>query len=282
MTLGEQRVQHFFDSVSSSLTYVVWDSATRDAVVIDPVLDFDVCTQALSQQSLHQVELFVLQNQLRVRWILETHAHADHLSASREAKHLWPRSHWGMASATSVVFENLRAARHWPAHLTLAGLGVDRWLNDGEELLAGTLRVQILATPGHTPSCLTYQIGDSLFVGDLLLMPDAGTGRCDFPGGSAAELYNSVFTKLYTLPDHYKTYVGHDYQPGGRPLSFQSAIGEQKRANIHLQAATAKPAFVSFRETRDKGLTVPRLITPSLDWNLGAHQIVARVEELEP
>lgn len=267
-------VHAFFDPASSTLTYAVWDESTLDAVVIDPVLDYDPATQITSAQSLEKVKHFVSEKRLKVHWILETHAHADHLSGARELKRQWPGARWAAGQAMSSVFESFRKVLGWPKTVSLEKLGIDRWLSDGEEFTAGSLRVQAIATPGHTPACLTLRIGEALFTGDTLMMPDAGTGRCDFPGGSAAQLYDSIWGKLYALPDRYRVFVGHDYQPGGRALRYQTTIGEEKASNIHLRESTSKEEFVKFREGRDKTLSAPRLLQPSLDWNLGAHQLV--------
>lgn len=268
------QVQGFFDPASSTLTYVVWDPTTLDAVVIDPVHDFDPATQMLSEASLQKVVKFATEKGLGVHWILETHAHADHLSAGRALHKIWPRAPWGMSSRMNEVFENFRKAFHWPKEVQLKNLGVGRYFNDGETFSAGSLIIQAIHTAGHTPACLTYKIGENLFTGDAIFMPDSGTGRCDFPGGSAEQLYDSIWSKLYAFPDHFKMYVGHDYQPGGRSLKFQTTVGEQKTGNIHLKASTPKNEFVEFRTKRDATLTAPRLLNPSLDWNLGAHQVV--------
>lgn len=268
------QIHALFDPATSTLSYVVWDAATNDAVVIDSVVDFDPATQHTSHKSISAIEKFVAANGLRVHWVLETHAHADHLTGGRELKALWPGSCWGMGFAMTEVFENFRKVFNWPKSLTLASLGCDRWFKDGEEFTAGSLRIQAIATPGHTPACMTFMIAENLFTGDALFMPDSGTGRCDFPGGSAAKLYDSIWGSVFTYPEHFKIFVGHDYQPGGRPLRYQTTVGEQKRANIHIKQSTAKDEFVKFREARDKTLSAPRLLDPSLDWNLGAHQLV--------
>lgn len=266
----------FFDKPTFTLTYVVWDRATRDAVIIDPVLDFDPATQIVSQGSLQRLTRFIAAEQLRVHWVLDTHAHADHLSSSRELKESGVAAAWGLSARMFEVFETFKKVFAWPKAVDLRAMGVDRFFNDGEEFSAGSLRLQAIATPGHTPACTTFRIGDKLFTGDALFMPDSGVGRCDFPGGSAATLYDSVWGKLYQLPDDYQVFVGHDYQPDGRPLRFTTSLGDQKRNNIHLKYSTSKPEFVAFRESRDKTLTAPRLLAPSLDWNLGAYQAVKR------
>lgn len=268
------QVHAFFESASNTLSYAVWDAVSKDALVIDPVLDFDPATQITAKNSLEKIKQFVAQKALRVHWILDTHAHADHLTGSRNLKRDWPGVPWAMGETMAEVFENFRKVLAWPKDVQLQKLGVDRWLRDGEEFSAGTLRIQTLATPGHTPACLTYKIGDLLFTGDALMMPDSGTGRCDFPGGNAGKLYDSIWGKLYALPEGYKVFFGHDYQPGGRPLRYQTTIGEEKASNIHIRASTSRADFIKVREGRDKTLSAPRLLRPSLDWNLGADQLI--------
>lgn len=274
--MNKYEVQAFYDDATATLTYVVWDSVTRDAVILDPVLDFDPATQLTSRQSVERVLSFVRGKELNVHWVMETHAHADHLSSARELCAALPGCQWAMGSRMKEVFNTFKKVYAWPATLTLESLGVNRWLQDGEEVSAGSLRVQALATPGHTPACLTLRIGEMLFTGDTLFMPDSGVGRCDFPGGSAEQLYHSVWGKLYALPNHYQIFVGHDYKPDGRPLAFRTTVGEEKTRNIHLRGDTGCNEFVSFRQGRDKTLVAPRLLAPSLDWNLGAHQMIRR------
>lgn len=267
-------VHGLFDPASSTLTYVVWDTLTRDAIVIDPVLDYDPATQTTAQGNIGKLRWFMHANGLIVRWIVDTHAHADHLSAGPILKKLWPEALWGVSAAMASVFENFQKVFAWPKSVALNKLGIDRWFHDGEEFTAGPLRVQCISTPGHTPACMTFKVGNAIFTGDALFMPDAGTGRCDFPGGSCEDLYDSIWGKLYSLPDETDVFVGHDYQPGGRPLRFHSTIGEEKQHNIHLRIGTSRAEFVAFRSGRDKTLSPPRLLNPSLDWNLGAHQLV--------
>jgi len=272
--MSSPQVHGFFDPASSTLTYAVWDRSTGDAVIIDPVMDYDPATQITSCKSLEKVAHFTKSKNLRIHWVIDTHVHADHLTSAGCVRGTWPGVQWGMSARMHEVFENFSKVFAWPKTLKLSALGVDRWLHDGEEFAAGSLRVQAMATPGHTPACTTFKIGDAIFTGDALFMPDGGTGRCDFPGGSASALYDSIWGKLYVLPDRTRVFVGHDYQPNGRPLRFQTTIGEQKAANIHLRAGTSRDEFIKFREGRDKTLSPPRLLNPSLDWNLGAHQVV--------
>jgi len=278
------QVQTFFDPATFTLTYVVWDESTRDAVVLDSVMDYDPSFQALSRASLRRVDHFLRAKNLRLGWVLETHAHADHLTAGRELRAMHPGALWGMGRRLSEVFATFKSVFKWPVDLQLggsgglSGLGVDRFFGDGEEFCAGSIVVQALETPGHTPACLTYRIGDWLFTGDALMLPDAGVGRCDFPGGSASSLYDSIWGKLYALPDHLVVFAGHDYQPGGRPLRWRCSLGEQKAGNVHLRSSVSRADFVAFREGRDKTLSAPRLLAPSLDWNLGAHQLIPRFD----
>ena len=270
-------VNGFFDPASSTLTYVAWDTLTRDAVVIDPVLDYDPSSHMTSQSNLEKLKKFIVAKDLLVHWVIDTHPHADHLTGGGILKRTWPQALWGVGEGMSQVFANFRNVFNWPASVDVRRMGVDRWFRDGEEFSAGSLRGLCLATPGHTPACMTYKIGSAIFTGDALMMPDAGTGRCDFPGGSASVLYDSILGKLYSLDSSTRVFVGHDYQPGGRPLRYESTIGEEKSSNIHIRAETSRIEFVAFREGRDKTLNAPRLLNPSLDWNLGAHQIVKPV-----
>lgn len=265
-------VHVLFDKATSTLTYIVWDPTTGDAVIIDPVLNYDPATQIASHESVRAIRHFVTSEGLNVHWVLETHAHADHLTSARELKALGLAQAIGVSEQMNGVFATFAKVFGWPKSLSFKG--VDRFFRDGEEFTAGSLRWQAIATPGHTSACTTFKTDNMLFTGDALFMPDSGVGRCDFPGGSASTLYDSVWGKIYSYPENYAIYVGHDYQPGGRPLRFRTTVGEQKAGNIHLRESTSKADFIKFREGRDKTLSAPRLLNPSLDWNLGAHQIV--------
>ena len=267
-----------FDPATFTVTYVVWHPRTRAAVIIDSVLDYDPATQLTSRQSTDKLISFIKEKDLRVEWILETHAHADHLSAARELREALPGSRWAMGRRMTEVFDTFKKVFAWPAGLTIQQLGVDRWLGDGEEIALDGFTIQAIETPGHTPACMTFKIGEWLFTGDALFMPDSGVGRCDFPGGSAGTLYDSIWAKLYAYPDHFQVFTGHDYQPGGRPVRFQASLGEEKQGNVHLRSDLTRADFVAFREGRDKTLSAPRLLQPRLDWNLGAHQIVKRLK----
>lgn len=266
------RIHSFFDPATFTLTYVVYDPDSRDAVVVDSVLDFDPLAVQTSLASVQQVSAFLQAQQLTLRQVLETHAHADHLTG---AQYLKRRFGAGVVIGARIteVQSTFKQVFDLPASFATDGRQFDRLLADGQGLHAGSLRIEAIGTPGHTPACLTYKIGDALFTGDALFMEDYGTGRCDFPGGSAEELYESVREKLYRQPEHMRVFVGHDYQPGGRALRYETTIGTSKRQNIQLRTETSKEQFVSFRNARDKTLTAPRLLFPSVQVNIDAGRL---------
>ena len=265
-------IQHFYDPATYTLTYVVFDPATRDAVVIDPVLDFDPASGRTSTASIEQVEAFVRREGLRVHAVFETHAHADHLSGSQ-----YLRTRIGARVAIgrriTEVQQTFRPIFGNP--IAVDGSQFDMLLDDYARVQAGTLSVEVLPTPGHTPACVSLKIEDAVFTGDALFIEDYGTGRCDFPRGDAEALYHSVHEVLYALPDATRVFVGHDYQPNGRALRFETTIGAEKRANVQLSIETTREAFVSFRRTRDAGLAAPRLLFPSVQVNIDAGRLPA-------
>jgi len=265
-------IQHFYDPATYTLTYVVFDAATRDAVVIDPVLDFDPASGCTSTVSIEQVEAFVRREGLRVHAVFETHAHADHLSGSQ-----YLRTRFGARVAIgrriTEVQQTFRPLFGNP--IAVDGSQFDVLLDDYARVQAGTLCVEVLPTPGHTPACVSLKVEDAVFTGDALFIEDYGTGRCDFPRGDAEALYHSVHDVLYALPDATRVFVGHDYQPNGRALRFETTIGAEKRANVQLSIETTREAFVSFRRTRDAGLAAPRLLFPSVQVNIDAGRLPA-------
>jgi glyoxylase-like metal-dependent hydrolase (beta-lactamase superfamily II)/rhodanese-related sulfurtransferase len=264
------QIQGFFDPDTFTITYVVFDAASRDAVVIDPVLDYDVLASRTATTSVERVAAFVRERELRVHYVLETHAHADHLSGSQ-----WLKSHFrtriAIGEGIRVVQETFRDVFDLPG-LAIDGSQFDRLLADGEILTCGTLRIETIATPGHTPACVTYKIDDALFTGDALFMHDYGTGRCDFPRGSAEALYDSIM-RLYAFPDDTRVYPGHDYQPGGRAVAWETTIGRSRRENPQLRATTSKAEFVAMRTARDRTLRQPRLLYPSVQINIDAGRL---------
>lgn len=262
------KVQEFYHAPTFTLTYVVFDESTKDAVIIDPVLDYEPQSSVFTEASAQKMLCFVRELGLRVHYVLETHAHADHLTAAQLLKRELP-------SVKTAIHENIRLVQqvfkglcNFGDEFDTEGKVFDVLLRDNDVLHAGSLKLKVIHTPGHTPACVSLLINKkAVFTGDALFMPDYGTGRCDFPKGSAEDLYHSVHDKLYSLNDETVVYVGHDYQPGGRELAFKSTIGEEKTSNIQLKASTLKEDFVNFRKQRDEGLIAPRLLLASIQVN---------------
>lgn len=263
-------VKEFFDQDTWTLTYVVWDEATKDAVVIDPVMNYDQAASTTGQQSAQEVVAFIRSKDLKLKMILETHAHADHLSGSQILKKEFPNTPVGIGKNISKVQSVFKEIFGLPDDFKTDGSQFDALHHDNEVFRAGSLTIKSISTPGHTPACVSYIIENKVFVGDALFMPDYGTGRCDFPAGSSAELYHSIHERLYALPDETEVYTGHDYMPGGRPLRFKATIGEEKKHNIQLKQETGKDQFVHFRSERDRTLAAPKLLLPSIQVNIAA------------
>lgn len=266
-------VKEFFDSATWTLTYVVYDETTKDAVILDPVWDYDPASSKMTTTSANEVLQFVKAKNLNVHYILETHAHADHVSGAQVLKQHLPTAKVGIGAKITEVQKVFKNVFNLDEGFKPDGSQFDLLLEEGIVLHAGSLKIDTIYTPGHTPACASYVIGESVFSGDVLFMPDYGTGRCDFPAGSADDLYTSVHEKLYKLPDHYKIYVGHDYMPGGRQLAFQTTIAEEKKNNIQINAETERQQFVEFRTNKDKTLSAPRLLLPSVQVNIDAGRL---------
>ncbi|MFO0660307.1 MAG: MBL fold metallo-hydrolase [Polyangiaceae bacterium] len=266
------KIETFYDPATYTLTFVVFDPNTRDAVVIDPVLDYDPLGSQTSTTSADKVIDFVKRNELKLHWVLETHAHADHLSSSQYLK-----NRLGAKVAIGEAIRDVQAVFKQvfdlPSSFKTDGSQFDKLLKDQETLEAGSLKVEIIATPGHTPACVTFKVDDAIFTGDALFMDDYGTGRCDFPKGSSQALFNSIHEKLYKLPDATRVFVGHDYQPNGRPLAYETTIGSAKKANIQLREDTSAEQFVAMRDGRDKTLQAPRLLFQSVQVNIDAGRL---------
>ena len=254
------------------MTYVIFDGQSGDAVVMDPVLDYEPASATVSDQSLARVADFIRRKKLNLHVILETHAHADHLSGGQELKKHFPRAQVAIGVQIQAVQKAFKEIFYLDKDFPTDGSQFDRLFDDGEDICAGALTLTAIHTPGHTPACYSFQLEDALFTGDALFMPDFGVARCDFPGGSAETLFESITQKIYSLPDDTKFFTGHDYQPGGRELQYQSTIGESKRSNIHLNANTTKEEFVAFRSQRDSTLSPPQLLLPGIQINIqGGH-----------
>ncbi len=267
------QIRHFFHQSTSTLTYVVYDPDSRDAVVVDPVLDYDAAASVTWTEAVEEVIRFLNEQRLKVHYVLETHAHADHLSGSQALKQACPAIRVGIGERIVLVQQLFKPIFGLPEDFAVDGRQFDLLLSEKQALQAGTLTVEMMFTPGHTPACTTLKIEDALFVGDALFMPDSGTGRCDFPGGSAAELYDSITQRIYSQPDATRIFVCHDYQPGGRPLKYQTTVAEEKRHNLVLSGSTTREEFVTFRERRDAQLPAPKLLFQSVQVNVDAGRL---------
>jgi glyoxylase-like metal-dependent hydrolase (beta-lactamase superfamily II) len=264
-------VTAFFDEATFTVTYVVADPASAHAAIVDPVLDYDPASGRTSTASADAVAAFVADNGLTVDWILETHVHADHLSAAPYIKdQLGGRIAIGRDVA--AVQETFKGVFNI-ADLATDGSQFDHLFADGDEFEVGSIAGSIIGTPGHTPACITYVVGDAAFVGDTLFMPDFGTARTDFPGGDAGQLYDSI-RKILSLPDNTRLFMCHDYKaPGRDEFAWESSVAEQRESNVHVNGNVSRDEFVTMREGRDAQLGMPRLILPSIQVNIRAGRL---------
>lgn len=261
-------VKAFFDEATFTVSYVVSDAANGRAVIIDPVLDFSPASGRTTTNSADAIIDYVSEHGLHIDWILETHVHADHLSAAPYIKEkLGGQTAIGASvSAVQNVFKGIFNLED----LEIDGSQFDHLFVDGEAFKIGEIDARVIATPGHTPACVTYVIGDSAYVGDTLFMPDFGTARTDFPGGSATQLYTSI-QKIFALPDATRLFMCHDYKAPGRDVfAWETTVGEQREKNIHINDAVSEEEFVAMREERDSQLGMPKLILPSIQVNIRA------------
>ncbi len=262
-------VTSFFDQATFTVTHVVKDPESDSCAIIDSVLDFDLCRGRVSEQSVQAVIDFVRQQGLKVQWLLETHVHADHLSAAQLLQ----------ARVGGTVAIGARIAE---VQTTMGGVfnddgarRFDRSFRDGDPFRIGALHACALHVPGHTPACVAYVIGDAVFPGDTLFMPDYGTARCDFPGGDSAQLYRSIH-RLLSLPARTRVFLCHDYKAPGRDhYAWETTIGAQRADNVHVRPGVSEAEFVAMRDARDATLTIPRLMLPSLQVNLQAGHLPA-------
>lgn len=268
-TTMNPRVQPFFHDGSNTWSYVVTEPDGKAAAIIDPVLDFDIKAGRTSTRSAQSLLDFARERGLDVQWILETHAHADHLSAGDWLKTQLPGARLAIGEGIRTVQKTFRPIFNLGEHFPVDGSQFDHLFEADEVFRIGALEARVIPVPGHTSDSNAYLVGDALFTGDSLFMPDGGTARCDFPGGSAATLYRSI-QRLFELPDATRVFVCHDYGPGGRDVACETTIGEQKRGNIHVRAGTSEAQFVEMREARDATLAMPTLILPSVQTNIRA------------
>ncbi|MFM8547895.1 MAG: MBL fold metallo-hydrolase [Betaproteobacteria bacterium] len=264
-------VHGIFDPVTWTVTYFAYDRDGCAAAIIDSVLDYDPKSGRTRTDSAQKVVDFIREHRLQVAFILETHAHADHLSAAP-----WLREQLGgkiaIGSRIRTVQEVFKGIFHLEAAFRADGSQFDRLIEDGETFQIGALTAEAISVPGHTPACMAYRIGDAVFVGDTLFMPDVGTARCDFPGGDAHTLYRSV-RKLLSLPPATRLFMCHDYPPNGRAIRFESTVAEQRTANIHINDGVSEAQFVEMRSKRDATLDMPVLILPAVQVNIRAGQM---------
>lgn len=261
-------VHPFFHADSNTWSYVVRDPAGDAAAVIDPVLDFDAKAARTSTHSAQALADFVRERNLDVRWIIETHAHADHLSAGHWLKSQWPQATLAIGEGIRDVQKAFVPVFNLGEHFPVDGSQFDHLFVDGETFQVGEVHARVIAVPGHTSDSCAYLIGDALFTGDSLFMPDGGTARCDFPGGSARTLYRSIQRLFDTLPDQTRVFVCHDYGPNGREVACETTLAAQKRDNIHVRAGIGEDEYVSLREARDATLPMPALILPAVQTNI--------------
>jgi glyoxylase-like metal-dependent hydrolase (beta-lactamase superfamily II) len=262
-------VTAFFDEATNTVSYVVRDPQGRSAAIVDSVLDFDYASGRTDTRSADSIVDHVRREGLVVEWLLETHVHADHLSA---APYLQERvgGRIGIGEKITVVQDTFGKVFNEGTEFRRDGSQFDRLFRDGDSFHVGQMRADVMHTPGHTPACLTYVIGDAAFVGDTIFMPDFGTARCDFPGGSAEAMYDSV-QRILSLPDETRIFVCHDYKaPGRDDFAWESTVGAQKATNVHVGGGRTREEFVAMRRARDATLSMPKLIVPSLQVNMRA------------
>lgn len=265
-------VTPFFHADSCTWSYVVSDPATRHAAIVDPVLDFDARSGRTAATSAQALVDHVRSHGFDLRWILETHAHADHLSAGHWLKSQFAGAVLAIGEGIRTVQETFRPIFNPGEHFPVDGSQFDRLFADGERFAIGSLEADVIAVPGHTSDSIAYRIDDALFAGDSIFMPDGGTARCDFPGGDARMLYRSI-QRLFALPGGTRVFVCHDYAPGGREYACETSIDAQKTGNIHVRDGVDEDGFVAVRTARDATLSMPALILPAIQVNIRAGQL---------
>lgn len=263
-------VHSYFDKTTNTVTHIVADPTTGAAAIIDPVLDFDQASARTDTKSADILIVEVKKRGLKVEWILETHIHADHLTAAHYLKEQL-NAPIGVGQSISSVQKTFNPIFRQAYPVADDGHPFDRLFTDGEQFSIGNLQATVMATPGHTPACISFLIGDAVFVGDTLFMPDYGTARCDFPGGDAGVLYDSI-ERLLELPEDTRMFLCHDYPPAERKAAWETTVKEQRNHNIHIANRT-REEFVRMRTDRDSGLNMPQLIFPSLQVNIQAGQL---------
>ena len=264
-------VTAFFDKETNTISYVVKDPASPACAVIDSVMDIDYPAGRISHASADRIIAFIREHGLGIEWLIETHAHADHLSAAPYIQET-VGGRLGIGAKITLVQEEFGKIFNEGTRFQRDGSQFDRLFRDGDSYAIGTMTAFAMDTPGHTPACMTHVIGDAAFVGDTLFMPDGGTARADFPGGCARQLYRSI-RKVLALPDAMRLFMCHDYGPGGREIRWETTVAEEKAANIHVRDGVSEDEFVAMRTARDKTLAMPKLIIPSIQINIRGGQL---------
>lgn len=261
-------VNAYYDDDTNTISYLVVDPETKCCAVIDSVLNFDYAAGTIAYQQADQIIADITAGGLTLQWLIETHVHADHLSA---APYIQQKSGGDIIICKDItkVQDIFGKVFNAGTEFERDGSQFDRLLSDGDSYMIGNIAARAIHTPGHTPACMAHVIGDAVFVGDTLFMPDGGTARADFPGGDARTLYQSIH-KILALPETYRIFVCHDYQPGGREVQWQTSVKEQREHNIHIANHVSEDAFVATREARDATLNMPKLIMPSIQVNMRA------------
>lgn len=266
----QPEVEPFFDPATSTISYVVKDPNSNSCAIVDSVMDIDYAAGKISYENADAIISYVKEKGLKVEWLIETHVHADHLSAAPYIQEKLGGK-IGIGENIITVQKTFGKVFNEGTEFQRDGSQFDALFKDGDVYEIGGLRAFAIYTPGHTPACMTHVVGNAAFVGDTLFMPDGGSARADFPGGDAGTLYDSI-QKLLSLPDAMRLFMCHDYGPGGREIAFETTVGDEKRANIHVGGGRSRAEFVAFRSERDPQLGMPRLIIPSLQVNMrGGH-----------
>jgi glyoxylase-like metal-dependent hydrolase (beta-lactamase superfamily II) len=265
------KVKGFFDEATNTVSYVVQDPSSNACAIIDSVMDIDYAAGRISYQSADEIIKYVQDTGLKVEWLIETHAHADHLSA---APYIQAKlgGKIGIGENIRIVQEVFGKIFNEGTEFQRDGSQFDRLFKDGDTYTIGNLKAFAILTPGHTPACMTHVIGDAAFVGDTLFMPDGGTARADFPGGDARVLYRSI-KRVLELPDSMRLFMCHDYGPGGREIKWETSVAEEKANNIHVREGVTEDEFVKMRTERDASLDLPKLIIPSIQVNIRGGQL---------
>lgn len=264
-------VEAFFDDQTNTISYIVKDPASNACAVIDSVMDIDYAAGAITHDNADKMIAYIADNDLSLEWIIETHVHADHLSA---APYIQDKlgGKIGIGAKVMVVQDTFGKFFNEGTEFQRDGSQFDALFEEGDSYTIGSLKVEVMETPGHTPACMVHVLGDAAFVGDTLFMPDGGSARADFPGGDAGELYDSI-QRILALPDEMRLFMCHDYGPNGRDIAWETSVGDEREHNIHVGGGKTRDEFITFRTKRDAQLNVPRLIIPSLQVNMRAGEV---------